>query len=137
MVMSDPLGDPPPHARLHSPPDDQPLIDDEAVNLLDDSIEPTDDSPTVISKAPPHPPTKTDENFSGSLRGRRLAHFELIEPIGVGGMAAVLRARDMQLDRLVALKILPPEMASDLENVRRFHQEARSAAKLDLSLIHI
>jgi len=65
------------------------------------------------------------------IRGLRLAHFELIEPIGVGGMAAVLRARDTQLDRLVALKILPPEMATDAENVRRFHQEARSAAKLD------
>ena len=60
-----------------------------------------------------------------------LAHFELIEPIGVGGMAAVLRARDTQLDRIVALKILPPEMAADPENVRRFHQEARAAAKLD------
>ena len=66
-----------------------------------------------------------------TLRGRKLAHFELIEPIGVGGMAAVLRARDTQLDRFVALKILPPEMASDHENVRRFHQEARAAAKLD------
>src|SRR5205085_5206867 len=39
--------------------------------------------------------------------------------------------RDTQLDRCVALKILPPEMAADAENVRRFHQEARSAAKLD------
>jgi serine/threonine protein kinase len=65
------------------------------------------------------------------VRGRRLAHFELIEPIGVGGMAAVLRARDTLLDRYVALKILPPEMASDPESVLRFHQEARSAAKLD------
>jgi serine/threonine protein kinase len=65
------------------------------------------------------------------VRGRRLAHFELIEPIGVGGMAAVIRARDTQLDRQVALKILPPEMAKDAENVQRFHQEARSAARLD------
>ncbi len=65
------------------------------------------------------------------MRGRKLAHFELIEPIGVGGMAAVIRARDTQLDRLVALKILPPDMAKDPENVRRFHQEARSAARLD------
>src|SRR5207244_10481341 len=66
-----------------------------------------------------------------SLRGRHLAHFELIEPIGVGGMAAVIRARDKQLDRSVALKILPPDMAADMENVRRFNQEARAAAKLD------
>src|SRR5438477_9856412 len=46
-------------------------------------------------------------------------------------MAAVLRAHDTQLDRDVALKILPPEMAADSESVRRFHQEARAAAKLD------
>jgi serine/threonine protein kinase len=98
--------------------------------FLDAEHEPTDDSPTVISRAPPKA-VGSDEVFSGSLRGRRLAHFELIEPIGVGGMAAVLRARDTQLDRPVALKILPPEMANDPEAVRRFHQEARAAARLD------
>ncbi|HXG12546.1 MAG TPA: serine/threonine-protein kinase [Gemmataceae bacterium] len=92
--------------------------------------EPTDDSPTVISRAPPRP-APSDESFAGTLRGRRLAHFELIEPIGVGGMAAVIRARDTQLDRPVALKILPPEMANDPESVKRFHQEARAAARLD------
>src|SRR5206468_9763290 len=79
----------------------------------------------------PRPPLPTSEALIGSLRGQKLAHFELIEAIGVGGMAAVLRARDTQLDRFVALKILPPEMAADAENVRRLHQEARSAAKLD------
>jgi hypothetical protein len=84
----------------------------------------------VISKSPPRP-APAEDAFAGGLRGRQLAHFELIEPIGVGGMAAVIRARDTQLDREVALKILPPEMAADPENVRRFHQEARSAAKLD------
>jgi serine/threonine protein kinase len=77
----------------------------------------------------PSNPIETAVN--GSIRGRTLAHFELLEPIGVGGMAAVLRARDKQLDRFVALKILPPEMAADPENIKRFHQEARAAAKLD------
>ncbi len=106
--------------------------DEDAALLLDGSIEPTDDSPTVISKAPlPQSASRPDDLFGSSVRGHRLAHFELIEPIGVGGMAAVLRARDTQLDRIVALKILPPEMASDPENIRRFHQEARSAARLD------
>src|SRR5262249_23241325 len=90
----------------------------------------TDDTPTVISRSPPRA-VSSEEVFSGALRGRRLAHCELIEPIGVGGMAAVIRAQDLQLERSVALKILPPEMASDEENVRRFHQEARAAAKLD------
>src|SRR5271156_247006 len=88
-----------------------------------------DDAPTVISKALVRPATA--EDALNGLRGRRLAHFELLEQIGVGGMAAVLRARDTQLDRDVALKILPPDLAADQENVLRFHQEARSAAKLD------
>src|SRR5207249_9461577 len=97
-------------------------------DLLADAAPNSDDVPTVISKRHPRP-----SPFAGveDLRGRRLGHFELIEPIGVGGMAAVLRARDLQLGRTVALKILPPEMAADPENVRRFHQEARAAAKLD------
>src|SRR5215471_3362168 len=123
--MSDPLG-----GSLRPAPADPPSEEDE-VTLLDGAAEPTDDSPTVISKTPPDQRIKREGDFSGSLRGRRLAHFELIEPIGVGGMAAVLRARDTQLDRLVALKILPPEMANDPENVARFHQEARAAARLD------
>jgi serine/threonine protein kinase len=88
------------------------------------------DAPTIISKAPPQP-GRVEDTVGGTLRGRKLAHFELIEPIGVGGMAAVIRARDLHLDRSVALKILPPEMAADPENVRRFHQEARAAARLD------
>jgi serine/threonine protein kinase len=106
----------------------------------------TDDAPTVISKTPPllDPVSSANnkitdlaahgssqESLIASLRGKRLAHFELIDKIGVGGMAAVVRARDTQLDRFVALKILPPEMASEPENVSRFHQEARAAARLD------
>jgi serine/threonine protein kinase len=89
--------------------------------------EPNDESPTIISKTLPHGEAGRDNS---DLRGRTLAHYELLEPIGVGGMAAVLRARDTQLDRVVALKILPPENC-DAENIRRFHQEARAAAKLD------
>jgi serine/threonine protein kinase len=118
---SDP-GFPPDEPRLASPAEDA---------LLGGPAEPSDDTPTIISKNPPRPPAPAEDLFASGFRGRRLAHFELIEPIGVGGMAAVLRARDTQLDRCVALKILPPDMAQDAENVRRFHQEARSAAKLD------
>src|SRR5215208_891779 len=73
----------------------------------------TDDTPTIISRnaprpdGPPAPPPNsiTNEEPASGIRGRRLAHFELIEPIGVGGMAAVIRALDTQLDRFVALKI--------------------------------
>jgi len=119
----DAAGLPPP-----APPVSDALAEADCDILLAGQVPPSDDTPTIISKSPP----KTQANlFSGILRGRKLAHFELIEPIGVGGMAAVLRARDTQLERFVALKILPPEMSADPENVARFHQEARAAARLD------
>src|SRR5690242_11748441 len=68
----------------------------------------TDDAPTVISARKPGPP-QARGGLPDDFRGRRLAHFELVEPIGVGGMAAVIRATDLTLGRTVALKILPPE----------------------------
>jgi hypothetical protein len=112
-----------------APPPSPEAIAEAADLFLGGTPEPSDDTPTIISKTPR--PAADLGFFQGILRGRRLAHFDLIEPIGVGGMAAVLRARDTQLDRPVALKILPPEMSADPENVRRFHQEARAAARLD------
>src|SRR5262245_52775003 len=90
----------------------------------------SDEAPTIISK-PANRSPRPEETFPSILRGRRLAHFELLEPIGVGGMAAVIRAHDTQLDRPVALKILPPGMAADPESLRRFQHEAKAAARLD------
>lgn len=55
----------------------------------------------------------------------------MIDPIGAGGMATVMRATDLSLGRIVALKILPPEAAANPEHVARFESEARAAAKLD------
>jgi serine/threonine protein kinase len=100
---------------------------DSSEDVLDIPVEPTDETPTTISRNPPRPLQTPGHD----IRGHRLAHFELLEQIGVGGMAAVLKARDTQLDRAVALKILPPDMAADPENVRRFQKEAQAAAKLD------
>ncbi len=111
--------------RLLRPPEGERVV------LPDAGAQATDEEPTIISKASPTQIRRYKNPAIEGIRGRTLAHFELIEPIGVGGMAAVIRARDKQLDRFVALKILPPEMAKDDENVRRFHQEARAAAKLD------
>ncbi|MBI3407791.1 MAG: serine/threonine protein kinase [Planctomycetes bacterium] len=111
------------------------LVTTDGAVVFPENLPPSDDQPTIISKSPPSSQAikaaKAASPNLTSLRGRKLAHFELIEPIGVGGMAAVLRARDTQLDRNVALKILPPDVAKDPEIVRRFHQEARAAAKLD------
>src|SRR5713101_1572901 len=53
--------------------------------FLGDDAQVSDESPTVITKHPAKPP---EDIAADSLRGRRLAHFELLEPIGVGGMAA-------------------------------------------------
>ena len=86
--------------------------------------------PTVISTLRPRP-GNFDPKMGDALAGRKLGHFELIESVGAGGMAAVLRARDLDLGRIVALKILPPDMAADPENLVRFKQEARAAARLD------
>ena len=97
----------------------------------------TDDAPTIITlnakKAigPSQPVPLAVASDPLSVAGRRLGHFELIEAIGAGGMAAVLKARDLELGRIVALKILPPEAARDPESVTRFKQEGRAAAKLD------
>ena len=63
--------------------------------------------------------------------GERVGDFGLEEAIGAGGMGAVFRAVDIKLDRMVALKILPPDQAIDPEVVQRYYQEGRAAARLD------
>src|SRR5688572_4246389 len=62
--------------------------------------------------------------------GTRLGAYEIVAPLGKGGMGEVYRARDTKLDRSVALKILPPELVKNDERVRRFIQEAKSASSL-------
>jgi len=57
--------------------------------------------------------------------------YKLIEQIGEGGMGVVYKAKDIRLDRTVALKFLPSEMTKDPEAKKRFIQEAKSAAALD------
>src|SRR5689334_7326561 len=62
--------------------------------------------------------------------GTRIGAYEVVAAIGAGGMGEVYRARDTRLDRDVALKILPPDLATDESRIRRFEQEARAAAAL-------
>ncbi|WP_166820394.1 serine/threonine-protein kinase [Thalassoroseus pseudoceratinae] len=63
--------------------------------------------------------------------GVELGHFVVKERIGIGGMGAVFRALDTRLQRVVALKVLGPSQSRDESAVRRFQNEARSAARLD------
>jgi non-specific serine/threonine protein kinase len=62
--------------------------------------------------------------------GTRLGPYEIREQLGKGGMGEVYRARDTRLERDVALKVLPPEVAADREYLARFEREARSVAAL-------
>ena len=63
--------------------------------------------------------------------GTRLGPYEILNPLGAGGMGEVYRARDTRLDREVAIKVLPAQLSSDPERLSRFEREARSASALN------
>src|SRR5262245_6777155 len=63
--------------------------------------------------------------------GVRLGPYEILSAIGAGGMGEVYRARDIRLNRTVAIKVLPAHVASDPETRRRFEREARAVAALN------
>ena len=62
--------------------------------------------------------------------GTRLGPYELLAPIGAGGMGEVYRAKDTRLDRTVAVKVLPSTMAASAESRQRFEREARTISQL-------
>ncbi len=68
--------------------------------------------------------------WSGDRKGSRLGDYEIGKRLGSGGMGEVYRARDVRLQRDVALKILPEESAADPARLRRFEREARAASAL-------
>ncbi len=63
--------------------------------------------------------------------GTRLGPYEIVAPIGAGGMGEVYRAKDARLAREVAIKVLPESLSSDQERLRRFEKEAQSASALN------
>ena len=82
--------------------------------------------PTAFSpKKPGFNPPSIEELSS------KFPHLELLELLGAGGMGAVYKARQPGLDRFVAVKILPPEVAQDPAFAERFSREARALAKLN------
>ena len=68
------------------------------------------------------------KNRAQSLVGRQVGPYKIHSLLGVGGMGEVYLAQDPRLDRAIALKILPTELASDPDRMRRFIREARAAS---------
>ena len=71
--------------------------------------------------------------------GTRLGPYEILAPLGAGGMGEVYRARDSRLDRIVAIKVLPDAFGGDPERLARFEREARLLASLshpNIAVLH-
>jgi serine/threonine protein kinase len=80
----------------------------------------------TVSKA--HAPASMSEAL---LPNSTISHYRIVSRIGAGGMGEVYLAQDTKLDRRVALKILPVEVASNRDRMERFIREAKSAAALN------
>ncbi|HEX7337594.1 MAG TPA: protein kinase [Gemmatimonadales bacterium] len=76
---------------------------------------------------PPDPVQELQDRLSRTLAGR----YEITQLLGRGGMAVVFLAKELGLERQVAIKVLPPDMSLDTKLIPRFQQEAKTAAKLD------
>jgi eukaryotic-like serine/threonine-protein kinase len=95
---------------------------------------PPADDKTIITQGPATPsqaPTPPSDGGEDRMIGQTLGGYEILKKLGEGGMGAVYEARQLSLDRSVALKILPANLAANGDFVTRFVREAHSVAKLN------
>jgi serine/threonine protein kinase/Tfp pilus assembly protein PilF len=108
--------------------DQRPPDDPEPTRL--DSADLEGDANDSTRTAEPDATREGDVRPDDSSPGKRLGDFELLRELGRGGMGVVYAARQVSLDRRVALKVLPPALGLTSQSKQRFEREARAAAKL-------
>jgi len=88
-------------------------------------------SPSSLPSPPDSPNTRAPAAPTGTLTGRRIAHYRVLGVAGGGAMGLVYRAEDLRLGRRVALKFIPDELTKDPLAVERLKREARAASALN------
>jgi TolB-like protein/Tfp pilus assembly protein PilF len=126
------------HAALEQPPGQRAAFlaaacvgDDELRREVESLLASHEQAGTFIDKSPADVAAGMfAEEQAHSLLGRTLGHYQLQSLLGAGGMGEVYRARDLRLDRDVAVKILPEHLATQAEALWRFEREAKAVAAL-------
>ncbi|MFM7035238.1 MAG: protein kinase domain-containing protein, partial [Planctomycetia bacterium] len=104
----------------------------DAPQVSDPTDEGSPDATLISARSSEHfAPAPSMAELGRSMEGRSLGPYRLLEFVGGGGMGAVFRALDSTLDRIVAVKVLSHRQSSDEEMLKRFRNEAQSAARLD------
>ena len=109
------------------------FYDDETAVHLDGS-RPQDDDSIFVTDQTPKPPSDSDSSgtFARAVENNQaIPGYEVVRKLGSGAMAAVFLARQVSLDRLVAIKILPSRFSANTDYIKRFQQEGKAAAKLN------